>query len=58
MILTKGLNIDVTTGQYQMLYNIVVEAMPKDYSENFDMQTYENLLDAICNAKSTYLGGK
>ena len=51
----KGLNFDLTKSQYMMLYNIVTEAMPKDYNPNFDVNTYDSLLDQICNAKSTYL---
>ena len=53
-----GFNIDLTTGQYSILYDLVLERMPTEYGDKYDMQTYENLLDAITNAKSTYLGGK
>lgn len=51
----KGLNIDLTNGQYSMLYDIVVKANPVDADPNFDVQTYDNLLDAICKAQVTYL---
>ena len=51
----KGLNVDLTKSQYMMLYNIVTEAMPKDYNPNFDVNTYDSLLDQICNATETYL---
>ena len=51
----KGFNIDVTQGQYMMLYGIIAEHNPKDANPNFDMQTFDNLFDAICNAKETYL---
>tara|TARA_B100002019_G_scaffold64889_1_gene55632 strand:+ start:71 stop:232 length:162 start_codon:yes stop_codon:yes gene_type:complete len=51
----KGLNIDLTNGQYSMLYDIVVKANPVDADPNFDVQTYDNLLDAICKATVTYL---
>ena len=51
----KGLNIDVTQGQYMMLYNIIAEHNPKDANPNFDMQNFDNLFAAICNAKETYL---
>ena len=51
----KVLNIDTTKGQYMMLYNIISEYNPKDSDPNFDMQTFDNLFDAICKAKETYL---
>ena len=51
----KGLNIDLTRSQYLMLHSIVCEAHPKDANPNFDVNTYDSLLDAITNAKSTYL---
>ena len=51
----KGLNIDLTNGQYSMLYDIVVNANPVDADPNFDVQTYDNLLDAICKAQVIYL---
>ena len=51
----KGLNCDFTQAQYLMLYNIVVNAEPKDSNRNFDMQTYDNLVDAIVNANQTYI---
>ena len=51
----KGFNIDTTKGQYMMLYNIIAEYNPKDADPNFDMQTFDNLFDAICKAKETYL---
>ena len=55
LIMKKGLNCDFTQGQYFMLYNIVVNAQPKDANPDFDMQTYENLVDAIVNANQTYI---
>ena len=51
----KGFNIDTTKGQYMMLYNIIAEYNPKDADPKFDMQTFDNLFDAICKAKETYL---
>ena len=45
------IRIDVTSGQHQMLYNILVNAEPKDATEDFDMQTYDNLVDAVNQAK-------
>ena len=54
----KGFNIDTTKGKYMMLYNIISEYNPKDADPNFDMQTFDNLFDAICKAKETYLKWK
>ena len=51
----KGFNIDVTQGQYMMLYGIIAEHNPKDANPDFDVQTFDNLFQAICNAKETYL---
>ena len=51
----KGLNIDVTQGQYMMLYNIIAEHNPKDANPNFDMQTFDNLFQAITMAKENFL---
>ena len=55
----KGLNIDLTVGQYQHLYNIMCRQEEIiDYlneSDDFDVQTFDNLFDAICSAKETYL---
>ena len=55
----KGLNIDLTVGQYQHLYNImcsqeqIIDTLNE--SDDFDPQTFDNLFDAICAAKETYL---
>ena len=53
----KGLNIDVTSGQYQFLYDLVMMAYELDIPEQkgWDMQTYDNLVDNVCQAKETYL---
>ena len=55
----KGLNIDLTIGQYEHLYNIMCrQEKIIDYlneSDDFDFQTFDNLYDAICSAKETYL---
>ena len=55
----KGLNIDVTTGQYQHLYDLMCDAYDRGYDQRprIDTQTFDNLFDAICNAKQTYLSG-
>ena len=58
----KGLNIDLTYGQYEDLYNImcsqdqIIDTLNE--SDDFDVQTFDNLFDAIINAKETYLPWK
>jgi len=51
--------IDVSSSQYQHLYNIMCSQEEIiDYlneSDDFDVQTFDNLFDAICDAKETYL---
>jgi hypothetical protein len=51
--------ITLTTGQYDHLYNIMCSQDEIiDYlneSDDFDPQTFDNLFDAICAAKETYL---
>ena len=53
----KGLNIDVTSGQYQFLYDLVMMAYELDVPEQkgWDIQTFDNLVDNVCQAKETYL---
>jgi len=53
----KGLNIEVTSGQYEFLYDLIMMAYELDVPEQkgWDMQTYDNLVDNVCNAKETYL---
>ena len=53
----KGFNIDVTQGQYMMLYGIIADHNSKvlDANPDFDMQTFDNLFQAITMAKETYL---
>ena len=53
----KGLNIEVTSGQYEFLYDLVMMAYELNIPEQkgWDMQTYDNLVDNVCNAKETYL---
>ena len=51
--------IDVSSSQYQHLYNImcsqeqIIDTLNE--SDDFDVQTFDNLFDAICKAKETYL---
>ena len=54
----EGFNIDVTKGQYMMLYNIMCEhnqMVNPQANPDFDMQTFDNLFQAITMAKETYL---
>ena len=53
----KGLNIELSTGQYENLYDLVMTAYELNVPEQkgWDMQTYDNLVDNVCNAKETYL---
>ena len=53
----KGLNIEVTSSQYDYLYELVMMAYELDVPDQkgWDMQTYDNLVDNVCQAKETYL---
>ena len=53
----KGLNIEVTSGQYEFLYDLVMMAYELNVPEQkgWDMQTFDNLVDNVCQAKKTYL---
>lgn len=53
----KGLNIQVTDSQYDFLYDLVMSAYDLDVPDQkgWDMQTFDNLVDNVCNAKQTYL---
>jgi hypothetical protein len=53
----KGLNIEITNSQYEYLYDLVMTAYELDFPEQkgWDMQTFDNLVDNVCQAKETYL---
>ena len=53
----KGLNIEITSGQYEYLYDLVMMAYELDVPEQkgWDMQTYDNLVDNVCQATETNL---
>tara|TARA_X000000368_G_scaffold268436_1_gene212635 strand:+ start:717 stop:965 length:249 start_codon:yes stop_codon:yes gene_type:complete len=53
----KGLNIEVTSGQYEFLYDLVMMAYELDIPEQkgWDMQTFDNLVDNVCQAQETNL---
>jgi len=53
----KGLNIEVTSSQYDYLYEVLMEAYSNDVAEqkDWDVQTFDNLIDNLCQAKDTNL---
>ena len=53
----KGLNIELTDLQYEYLHELVMFAYEMDTHDQkgWDMQTFDNLVDNVCNAKETYL---
>ena len=57
MRLNEGINIELTSDQYEYLYDLVMMAYELDVPEQkgWDIQTYDNLVDNVCNGKSTIL---
>ena len=55
--LAKGWNIDLSTSQFDYLCNVLMEANDdaKIVGKGWDIQTFDNLVDNVCNAKETYL---
>ena len=53
----KGLNIEVSNLQYQYLYDLVMFAyeMNLPNEKGWYLQTYDNLVDNVCNATETNL---
>ena len=53
----KGLNIELSNLQYQYLYDLVMFAYEMNVlnEKGWDLQTFDNLVDNVCNAKETYL---
>ena len=53
----KGLNIQVSDSQYDYLYDLIMSAYDLDVPDQkgWDIQTFDNLVDNVCNAKETYL---
>ena len=53
----KGLNIEVTSSQYDFLYEVLMEAYANDVAEQkgWDVQTFDNLVDNVCQATETNL---
>ena len=55
--LEKGWNIEVSASQFEYLCEVLMEANAMDVAEqkDWDIQTFDNLIDNVCNAKETYL---
>ena len=53
----NGICIELTPTQYDYAYELIMMAYELDIPEQkgWDMQTYDNLVDNVCNGKSTYL---
>ena len=53
----KGINIEITSSQYDYLYEVLMESYSNDVAEQkgWDVQTFDNLIDNVCNGKSTIL---
>ena len=53
----NGINIELTPSQFDYLYEVIMMAYELDVPDQkgWDMQTYDNLVDNVCNAKSTIL---
>ena len=45
----KGLNIEITSGQYEHLYDLIMTAYELNVPEQkgWDVQTYDNLVDEV-----------
>ena len=53
----NGWNIELSASQFDYLCNILMEASDdsKILGKGWDIQTFDNLIDNVCNAKETYL---
>ena len=53
----NGINIELTPSQYDYLYEVIMFAYEMDVPEQkgWDVQTYDNMVDNVCNGKSTIL---
>ena len=53
----KGWNIELTEGQFDYLCEVLMEANDDSLimGKGWDIQTFDNLVDNVCNAKETYL---
>ena len=53
----NGINIELTQSQYDMVYDLIMDAYSNNVPDQkgLDMQTYDNMVDNVCNGKSTIL---
>jgi len=53
----NGINIQLTPCQFDYLYEVLMEAYSNDVAEqkDWDVQTFDNLIDNVTNGTSTYL---
>ena len=53
----KGINIELTPTQFNYLYEVLMMAYELEVPEQkgWDVQTYDNMVDNVCNGKSTNL---
>ena len=53
----NGICIELTPTQFDYLYEVIMEAYANDVAEqkDWDVQTFDNLIDNVCNGKSTIL---
>ena len=53
----NGINIQLTPSQYDMVYDLIMDAYSNNVPDQkgWDMQTYDNMVDNVCNGTSTYL---
>ena len=53
----NGINIQCTPKQYDYLYDVLMEAYANDVAQqkDWDIQTFDNLIDNVCNGTSTIL---
>ena len=53
----KGWHIELSTTQFDYLCEVLMDANDdnKIVGRGWDIQTFDNLIDNVCNAKETYL---
>ena len=53
----NGINIELPPTQYDYLYEVIMMAYELEVPEQkgWDIQTYDNMVDNVCNGKSTIL---
>ena len=53
----KGWNIELSTSQFDYLCEVLMDANDdnKIVGRGWDIQTFDNLVDNVCNATETYL---